>query len=453
MGWNFTEFSDIVNHLAAGEWKEVADSISNLYDRQNKVTSKTISDNTQLIQTKSSGIGQVIGNSVARFDGSDGISIKTSDIYLTDAANIGIGTQLPLTKLDIRNPGVATPQIHLSYMDDDSGAYLISSGGSNIFLLGGATIDGSTFIAKSTEANIIGGQFGIFEFIGDTSLTPGSIYSPTENFRIGYADIALSTVAPTAIGNATYNRLALPAIGAAAPTFTTRSNGAKVILFPLLSGSTVDGAIGVEVNAIWFSTFGNSSTYLFKWYGGTTEVMRLQGDGELLIKAGGALGFAKVGGVVQGTDHYTDVNNSTTTETDLYSDTIAANALNSNGDKLATTYQVQCTGAALASQDMRIYFGGTKIYDSGALSIGAITSNFTFEVLVVRVSASVARCSVAVSSDFATLFPYSAYTEVTGLTLANSQILKITGQASGASGASNQITAKLSSGIMWYPES
>lgn len=144
-------------------------------------------------------------------------------------------------------------------------------------------------------------------------------------------------------------------------------------------------------------------------------------------------------------DHYVDVNNANTSETDLYSDTLAAGLLATNGDKISARYQGIFTGAVAATQDLRAYFGGTKIYDSGALSIGAITSNWTLEILIIRVSSSVVRCSVSVNSDFATLFPYSTYTEVTGLTLANTQILKITGQAGGASGASNQVTAKLGS--------
>lgn len=141
-------------------------------------------------------------------------------------------------------------------------------------------------------------------------------------------------------------------------------------------------------------------------------------------------------------DHVADANNGTTVETDLYSDAIAAGQLATDGDKLIAQYQVVCTGAALASQDMRIYFAGTKIYDSGALSIGAVTDNFTFNVMIIRESSSVVRCNVFVSTDFATLFPYSAYTRITGLTLSGTNVLKITGQAAGAGGASNQITAK-----------
>lgn len=142
-------------------------------------------------------------------------------------------------------------------------------------------------------------------------------------------------------------------------------------------------------------------------------------------------------------NYFADANNTTTTETDLYSSSLAAGLLATNGDKVFGNYQGIFTGAIGATQDLRVYFGGTKIYDSGALSVGALTANWTLRVMAMRESSSVVRCSVSVNSDFATLFPYSAYTRVTGLTLTNAQILKITGQAAGGSAASNQITATI----------
>lgn len=149
-------------------------------------------------------------------------------------------------------------------------------------------------------------------------------------------------------------------------------------------------------------------------------------------------------------DYYTDANNVMSAETDLYTDMVTAGKLAANGDKLFVRYQGIFTGAVAATQELRMYFGGTKIYDSGALSIGVATNNWTMQALLIRESSSVVRCSVSVNSDFATLFPYSTYTRVTGLTLANAQIIKITGQAAGAGGNSNQITSTLGS-ITYQP--
>lgn len=165
------------------------------------------------------------------------------------------------------------------------------------------------------------------------------------------------------------------------------------------------------------------------------------GNGLLQVKAGSSTSAAKVGGVLF--DHYADVGNVGTGEDDLYSDTIAASVLAANGDKIIATYQGIFSGAALSTQELRLYYGGTKIYDSGALAIGVATNSWTAEVVIIRESSSVVRCSVAISTDFATLFPYSTYTRVTGLTLTNTQIIKLTGEAAGAGAANDQVISKL----------
>lgn len=148
-------------------------------------------------------------------------------------------------------------------------------------------------------------------------------------------------------------------------------------------------------------------------------------------------------------DHYADVNNSGTSETDLYTDTLVAGQLANNGEKIEVIYAGIFTGAVSASQRLKVYFGGTAIFDSGALSIGVATDSWDLKVSVIRVSASVVRCSAALITNFATLSAFATYTEVTGLTLANTQIVKVTGTAAGVAGASNQITSKLGS-VKWY---
>lgn len=158
------------------------------------------------------------------------------------------------------------------------------------------------------------------------------------------------------------------------------------------------------------------------------------------VKQGTSSSAARLGGSIF--DHFTDANNGTTVETDLYSDTLVASSLGTNGDKIRAQYGGTFSGAVASTQELRAYFGGTLIFDSGALSIGAATDSWNLFVSVIRVSSSVVRCLVTLTTNFATLSSYATYTEVTGLTLSNTQILKITGQAAGAGALSNQITAK-----------
>jgi hypothetical protein len=78
------------------------------------------------------------------------------------------------------------------------------------------------------------------------------------------------------LNGATGNRIDFNLNGIAAPAFTTRSAGTKIVLSPNIGASTVDYAIGIESGAIWQSV---PSSGAFKWYGGTTVVATLTGAG------------------------------------------------------------------------------------------------------------------------------------------------------------------------------
>ena len=184
---------------------------------------------------------------------------------------------------------------------------------------------------------------------------------------------------------------------------------------------------GGAVNTAIIIKSGNAAIFLKCNISGTQRWVMLGSGGELLPLF----------------DHFADAGNVGTGEDDLYSDTLAASTLATEGDKIIATYGGIFVGAAAATQQLKVYFGGTQIYASGALAIGVATNNWTLNVTVIRESSSVVRCTVSLSTDFATLFPYSTYTRITGLTLTNTQILKLTGEAAGAGAADNQIVSKL----------
>ena len=91
------------------------------------------------------------------------------------------------------------------------------------------------------------------------------------------------------LNGATGNRIEFGTNGVAAPAFTTRSVGTKVLLYPAISASNVDYALGIDSQRFWLSVPGNVSSDVFSFYGGTTEVLRLTGDGRLRTLAGTAL--------------------------------------------------------------------------------------------------------------------------------------------------------------------
>lgn len=141
-------------------------------------------------------------------------------------------------------------------------------------------------------------------------------------------------------------------------------------------------------------------------------------------------------------DHYTSVGNVTTSETTLYSDTIAANALSNNGDKLSAEYGGTFVDSGTATRQIKIYFGGTAILDTGALTL-TLASAWTIYVTIVRVSSSVVRAMVSLTTEGAALAAYTQYTQITALTLTNTQILKITGTAAGVGAATNDIVGTM----------
>lgn len=140
-------------------------------------------------------------------------------------------------------------------------------------------------------------------------------------------------------------------------------------------------------------------------------------------------------------DHFVDANGGTS-ETDMYSDTLAASTLAVDGDKVQAHYCGTMVFGALTSQRVRAYFGGAGIFDTGAVTLAANT-DWQVDVTIIRVSSSVVRCMVSLQTTSTTTFTYEKYTEVTSLTLSNTQILKITGVSTGTGSLATDVIAKL----------
>lgn len=93
------------------------------------------------------------------------------------------------------------------------------------------------------------------------------------------------------LNGATSNRIDWNTQGTGAPAFTIRSNGTKLLMYPAISGSQVDYAMGIDAGTMWSSVPVASSSFYFKWYGGETQVASLDGAGA----------FTAVGGISGGT--------------------------------------------------------------------------------------------------------------------------------------------------------
>jgi len=117
--------------------------------------------------------------------------------------------------------------------------------------------------------------------ISDTT-TIGLTVNPTTStggsLNVG-GDLVLSGTTP---------RLFFPQDGTSLgpPTFTNRSAGTRLVIWPDMSPTAVDYAIGMENSTLWTSIAQNNSTLFFKWYGGTTQIMQLDGAGKLNLGPG-----------------------------------------------------------------------------------------------------------------------------------------------------------------------
>jgi cytoskeletal protein CcmA (bactofilin family) len=150
-------------------------------------------------------------------------------------------------------------------------------------------------------------------------------------------------------------------------------------------------------------------------------------------------------------DFTTDVGNSGSAETDLFTYTTKASTLSATGEKLVFTITGNIIGSATASRTINLYFAGTNIGTVAAATIST-TGNFRAIVDVIRTGSTTARTSTSISVDNLTLATPITETDLTGLTFTNTNIIKITGTSSGTGSATNDIVAKLG-WINWFPSS
>lgn len=169
--------------------------------------------------------------------------VETSATTITPAGNLGVGVN-PIYRLDVgggaRITGITTITNATASSSPTTGALQVT---------GGAGISGNINTAgqiSSTRAN-------------NTATGSGQIY----------------------LNGATGNRIDFGTAGLSAPTLSTRSVGTKVVLYPNLSVSTTDFALGVDTGAFWSSVASGSDS--FQWYAANTNIASLSGGGNLTL--------------------------------------------------------------------------------------------------------------------------------------------------------------------------
>lgn len=141
--------------------------------------------------------------------------------------------------------------------------------------------------------------------------------------------------------------------------------------------------------------------------------------------------------------HASDSGNVTTGETDLYSDTTLANTFAADGAMIDAIYAGSWQSGTSTKQ-IRIYFAGDVIFDTGTLSL-SLSSAWVANVRIVRQNSSSYRATVELTTEGAALAAYTSISGAGGHTWSTTNILKITGQAAGVGAATNDIIAQMGS--------
>lgn len=130
-------------------------------------------------------------------------------------------------------------------------------------------------------------------------------------------------------------------------------------------------------------------------------------------------------------------------EADIYTNTLLANTFNANGDKIMASYSGNFVTVGTELTQLKVYFAGTAIWDSTGVAPTTGTTSWRVFVELIRVSSTVVRYSVSLTTTGASGFVYETTGELTGLTLSGTNILKITGTSSGVGSGSGDIIGKM----------
>lgn len=226
----------------------------------------------------------------------NGASLATV-MRLNNNGTVGIGTSFGLgpTTISTLDVGVASATVYTTSsaaVSSPSGtAFNIrntnGTNGNGVFQTFYTANTGNNWYQGALEAASYAGAFVLGNRTGSTAYqerlrisSVGNVTAVTGAFISTKTGVTTDAGGQIYLNGATSNRIDFNVNGVAAPAFTTRSAGTKIVLYPSMSASTVDYALGMETSNMWFAVGGTSNGY--KWYGGTTVAMTLSGAGALV---------------------------------------------------------------------------------------------------------------------------------------------------------------------------
>jgi hypothetical protein len=204
------------------------------------------------------------------------------------SGNVGIGTASPAYKLDVTGTAKISSTLIVGGTPPGAGQVSVVGANAGISLALSDNINSSLYIRHLAGGSLIGTDGGNalrFATGGSTDVQErmrihaagGVSIGNTTDPGAGNLSVTGGTVSLT---NGTSNLISYNTLGVNPPAFTTRSAGTKIVLYPAISASNSDYAIGIESSTMWFSV-DQVSTRQFKWYGGTTLAATLTAGGAL----------------------------------------------------------------------------------------------------------------------------------------------------------------------------
>lgn len=345
-------------------------------------------------------------------------STAAQNVFLGSSAGVSTGAASLVTLVGY-NAGNANAGPQNTIVGGGSGIAGTSGGGYN-------TIVGTQAMTNMTGATS-NCAFGVNTLLSVTSGGTNSAYGTQALYSIQ------STSNNVAVG---YSAGRYISGGSTANTTGANSTFLGTQAYPLANGDTNEIVVG------YLATGHGSNTATW----GNGSITDHYFTGTIRGTSGTATKVFTAGGKIK--EYFADAGNTTTTETDLYSYITEAGILGANGASIQAEYGGTFVSSATATRDLKVYFGGTVIFDSGALTIST-TAQWAIYVSIIRVSSTVVRYMVSLSADGVTLTAPVSSGEVTGLTLSGTNILKITGQAAATGAATNDIVGKLGAVYYW----
>jgi hypothetical protein len=202
---------------------------------------------------------------------------------IDSSGRVGIGTASPSALLHVSGSGATAVKINGGSNANEGSFALFQKGSTDRLFIGvasavlgsGSTSNDSIVWTESTNNTLFynnGTERLRIDSSGNVTVSTGSYISTrANNTADGGGQIFLN--------GATGNRIDFNINGVAAPAFTTRSAGTRIVLYPNIGAAAVDFAFGIESSTLW-STVPNSGCQ-FKWYAGTTNIATLSGAGVL----------------------------------------------------------------------------------------------------------------------------------------------------------------------------